>query len=143
LIHGARRGRVPRRGELKNATEGIFQRLHSGTTAPRIPGLTHERKLSAARQFHNEIKSRVGALRERQPGTVTGGVPRPAGRQPVTAARQKQGPLMRCARSAAETSTGSRPIGSELGARAHPEGPVCQARPALAQEQQRDPACLH
>jgi hypothetical protein len=24
LIHGARRGRVPRRGELKNATEGIF-----------------------------------------------------------------------------------------------------------------------
>jgi hypothetical protein len=28
LIHGARRGRVLRRGELKNATEGIFKRFH-------------------------------------------------------------------------------------------------------------------
>jgi hypothetical protein len=31
LIHGGRRGRVPRRGELKNATEGIFQRFHKET----------------------------------------------------------------------------------------------------------------
>lgn len=71
------------------------------------------------------------------------GVPSPARRQPVMEAQKKQRPLIRYAGSAAETSIGPKPIGSELSARAYPERPVCQARLALAQEQQRDPACLH
>src|SRR5690606_8391852 len=71
------------------------------------------------------------------------GLPSLARRQPVMEAQKKQRPLIRYAGSAAETSIGPKPIGSELSARAYPERPVCQARLALAQEQQRDPACLH
>jgi hypothetical protein len=57
--------------------------------------------------------------------------------------QKKQRPLIRYAGSAAETSIDPKPIGGELGERAYPEWPVRQARPDLAQEQQRDPACLH
>lgn len=71
------------------------------------------------------------------------GVPSPARRQPVMDAQKEQRPLIRYAGSAAETSIGLKPMGSELSARAYPERPVCQAKPALVQEQQRDPACLH
>lgn len=51
------------------------------------------------------------------------------------AARKKQRPLIRYAGSAAETSIGSKPIGSELGARVYPQWPACQATLALAQTQ--------
>ncbi|WP_200387253.1 hypothetical protein [Thiocapsa imhoffii] len=49
------------------------------------------------------------------------------------AAQKKQRPLIRYAGSAAETSIGSKPIGSELNARVYPEWPACQAGLALAQ----------
>jgi hypothetical protein len=49
------------------------------------------------------------------------------------AAHKKQRPLIRYAGSAAETSIGSKPIGSELDARVYPERPACQAGQALAQ----------
>ena len=49
------------------------------------------------------------------------------------AAQKKQRPLIRYAGSAAETSIGSKPIGSELNARVYPERPVCQAELTLAQ----------
>lgn len=45
---------------------------------------------------------------------VPGCMPPLAGRWPVTAAQKKQRPLIRYAGSAAETSIGSKPIGSEL-----------------------------
>lgn len=51
----------------------------------------------------------------------------------MTAAQKKQRPLIRYAGSAAETSIGSKPIGSELNARVYPERPACQAALALAQ----------
>lgn len=46
-------------------------------------------------------------------------------------AQEKQRPLIRYAGSAAETSIGSKPIGSELRARVYPERLVCQAEEAL------------
>ena len=51
----------------------------------------------------------------------------------MTTARKTQRPLIRYAGSAAETSIGSKPIGSELNARVYPEKPACQAGLALAQ----------
>ena len=71
------------------------------------------------------------------------GVPSLARGRPVMEAQKKQSLLIRHAGSAAETLTGSKPIASELSMRAHSEWPFCQARLALTQEQQRDPACLH
>lgn len=56
------------------------------------------------------------------------------------AAQKKQRPLIRYAGSAAETSIGSKPIGSELDARVYPEWPVCQAGMALAQARAYLPA---
>ncbi len=49
------------------------------------------------------------------------------------AAQKKQRPLIRYAGSAAETSIGSKPIGSELNVKVYPRRAVCQAGKALAQ----------
>jgi len=49
------------------------------------------------------------------------------------AALKKQRPLIRYAGSAAETSIGSKPIGSELNLRVYPGRQFCQASLALAQ----------
>lgn len=43
------------------------------------------------------------------------------------AAQEKRRPLIRYAGSAAETSIGSKPIGSELSYKLYPERPACQA----------------
>ena len=51
----------------------------------------------------------------------------------MTAAQKKQRPLIRYAGSAAETSIGSKPIGSELNARVYPKRHFCQAGSGLAQ----------
>ena len=66
-------------------------------------------------------------------GMVPGCMPPLAGRWPVTAAQKKQRPLIRYAGSAAETSIGSKPIGSELNAEAYPKRHFCQAGLAMAQ----------
>jgi len=50
----------------------------------------------------------------------------------VTAAQEKQRPLIRYAGSAAETSIGSKPIGSELNAEVYPKRHFCQAGLAMA-----------
>jgi len=47
----------------------------------------------------------------------------------VTATQKKQRPLIRYAGSAAETSIGSKPIGSELDRRYYPKAAVCQGAP--------------
>ncbi|MBC7160574.1 MAG: hypothetical protein H5U26_00500 [Immundisolibacter sp.] len=47
-------------------------------------------------------------------------------------AAQKKRPLIRYAGSAAETSIGSKPIGSELGVRMYSERPLCLSRAELA-----------
>ena len=59
------------------------------------------------------------------------------------AARKKQRPLIRYAGSAAETSIGSKPIGSELSTKVYPERPVCQAKLALAQTRAYLPDLRH
>jgi hypothetical protein len=64
---------------------------------------------------------------------VPGYMPPLAGRWPVTAAQKKQRPLIRYAGSAAETSIGSKPIGSELNAEVYPKRHFCQAGLAMAQ----------
>lgn len=56
------------------------------------------------------------------------------------AAQKKQRPLIRYAGSAAETSIGSKPIGSELNARVYPKRHLCQAGLALAQSRAYPPA---
>ncbi len=56
------------------------------------------------------------------------------------AAQKKQRPLIRYAGSAAETSIGSKPIGSELNARVYPKRHFCQAGLALAQSRAYLPA---
>ena len=53
--------------------------------------------------------------------------------------RKKQRPLIRYAGSAAETSIGSKPIGSELSPKANVEWPVCQASWALPQSRPSSP----
>ena len=50
-----------------------------------------------------------------------------------SAAQKKQRPLIRYAGSAAETSIGSKPIGSELNAEVYPKRHFCQAGLAMAQ----------
>lgn len=49
------------------------------------------------------------------------------------AAQERQRPLIRYAGSAAETSIGSKPIGSELGREVYPKQYFCQACFGLAQ----------
>lgn len=61
------------------------------------------------------------------------GVPPIAGWWPVMATLKKQRPLIRYAGSAAETSIGSKPIGSELSAGVYPKRYFCQASLALVQ----------
>lgn len=56
------------------------------------------------------------------------------------AAQEKQRPLIRYAGSAAETSIGSKPIGSELNARVYPKRHFCQASLALLQSRTYLPA---
>lgn len=56
-------------------------------------------------------------------------------------AQKRQRPLIRYAGSAAETSIGSKPIGSELGAGVYPKRHSCQACLGLAQSQADLPAC--
>lgn len=51
----------------------------------------------------------------------------------MKALQKKQRPLIRYAGSAAETSIGSKPIGSELNARVYPKRHFCQAGSGLAQ----------
>jgi hypothetical protein len=58
LIHEARRGRVPRRGELKNATDGIFQRFLRPQAAAIAAGQDSHRSVSA-----DCIRSRSGLNR--------------------------------------------------------------------------------
>lgn len=74
------------------------------------------------------------------PNVPTSANPR-AGRH-MMAARKKPRPLIRYAGSAAETSITSKPIGSELDARAYTERPARQAGQALAQTPDYLPA-LH
>lgn len=57
---------------------------------------------------------------------VPGGLPSSAGRDALIAPRKKQRPLIRYAGSAAETSIGSKPIGSELNLRFYPWPSPCQ-----------------
>lgn len=63
---------------------------------------------------------------------VTGRVCASAERKALIAAQKKQRPLIRYAGSAAETSIGSKPIGSELRARVYLERLFCQAESWLA-----------
>lgn len=56
------------------------------------------------------------------------------------AAQKKQRPLIRYAGSAAETSIGSKPIGSELDASVYSKRHFCQASLALAQSRTYLPA---
>jgi hypothetical protein len=56
------------------------------------------------------------------------------------AAQKKQRPLIRYAGSAAETSIGSKPIGSELNMRVYPKRHSCQASLALVQSRAYLPA---
>ena len=55
-------------------------------------------------------------------------------------AQKKQRPLIRYAGSAAETSIGSKPIGSELGREVYPKQYFCQACFGLAQSRADLPA---
>ena len=64
---------------------------------------------------------------------VPGCMPPLIGRWSVMAAWRKQRPLIRYAGSAAETSIGSKPIGSELNVGVYPRRHFCQASLALAQ----------
>jgi hypothetical protein len=57
---------------------------------------------------------------------VPGGLPSSAGRDALIAPRKKQRPLIRYAGSAAETSIGSKPIGSELNVQFYPWCSPCQ-----------------
>ncbi len=57
---------------------------------------------------------------------VPGGLPESAGRDALIATRKKQRPLIRYAGSAAETSIGSKPIGSELNVQFYPWCNPCQ-----------------
>ena len=71
---------------------------------------------------------------------VTGNMPPTVGRPSLTTARKKQRPLIRYAGSAAETSIGSKPIGSELNLRVYLKRHFCQAGLALAQSRAYLPA---
>jgi len=56
------------------------------------------------------------------------------------AAQKRKRPLIRYAGSAAETSIGSKPIGSELNARVYPKRHFCQASLALVHSRAYLPA---
>lgn len=60
---------------------------------------------------------------------VSCGLPSSAGRDALIAAQKKQKPLIRYAGSAAETSIGSKPIGSELESEFYSGRRFCQVRP--------------
>jgi len=62
---------------------------------------------------------------------VQGGLPPSAGRDALIATRKKQKPLIRYAGSAAETSIGSKPIGSELNNGFYSGLRLCQVLSAL------------
>ena len=55
-----------------------------------------------------------------------GGLPSSVGREALIGVRKKQRPLIRYAGSAAETSIGSKPIGSELNVQFYPWYNPCQ-----------------
>lgn len=59
---------------------------------------------------------------------VSSGLPSSAGRGALIASRKKQKPLIRYAGSAAETSIGSKPIGSELESEFYSGRRFCQVR---------------
>ncbi len=59
---------------------------------------------------------------------VQGGLPPSARRDTLIVSRKKQRPLIRYAGSAAETSIGSKPIGSELSAQFYPWCNPCQVK---------------
>jgi hypothetical protein len=133
LLLGAASSRINDTLRDGTAKAAVVQRLESALGRPFAP--THKeagwfaesqlRALLPNRQQHREDQKFAGM--------VAGGVPPLAGRRLVMAARKKQKPLICYAGSAAETSIGPKPIGSELNARAYPKRHFCKAGWIMAQ----------